>query len=206
SGRYRWQRKNTRPNPDGSLGTDLNRNYDSHRCESGSSQDPQSDTYCGPSPFSEPESKAVRDFIVARPNIRTMISYHTYDELILYPWSWGHEQISDGQALAAFQAMAQRMAQWTGYGPQQSADLYPSSGDTCDWAWAERKIFCFTFELTPKTMSQGGFYPGPGVIQPTFQKNLEPALYLADLADNPYRAAGGAAAAKAPLPRLFAAP
>ena len=206
TGRYQWWRKTRRPNGDGTFGTDPNRNYDSHWCESGSSRDPQSDTFCGPSAFSEVETRAMRDFILARPNLRTMISYHTFDELILWPYSWGSEQISDGQALAAFQAMGQKMAQMTGYGAQQSAELYPSSGDTCDWAWDARKIYCFTFELEPKTMSEGGFYPGAGAIQPTFQKNIEPALYLADIADNPYRAAAGVAEIKMPSLRLMSPP
>lgn len=207
TGKYQWWRKTRRPNGDGSFGTDPNRNYDSHWCESGSSRDPESDTFCGPSAFSETETRASRDFILAHPNIRTMISYHTFDELILWPYSWGSDQISDGQALSAFQAMGQKMAQWTGYGAQQSAVLYPSSGDTCDWAWDARKIFCFTFELSPKTMSEGGFYPGAAAIQPTFQKNLEPALYLAEIADNPYRAAAGIVDdVKAQPIRLFGTP
>jgi hypothetical protein len=34
----------------------------------------------------------------------------------------------------------------------------------------------------------GGFYPGQDAIQPTFDANLKPALYLIDLADDPHRA------------------
>ena len=33
----------------------------------------------------------------------------------------------------------------------------------------------------------GGFYPGAGVIQPVFQKNIEPFLYLIEYSDNPHR-------------------
>jgi len=91
--------------------------------------------------------------------------------------------------------MAAQMAQWTGYTGQQSSALYPSSGDTGDWAWEAHNIFAFTFELTPKRFSSGGFYPGPGAISTTFERNIQPALYLIDLADNPYRAGSGPAAA-----------
>lgn len=94
----------------------------------------------------------------------------------------------DGPALKAYRAMAGKMAQWTGYKPLQSADLYASSGDTCDWAWAERGVFCFTFELTPRSGSGGGFYPGAAVIAPTVAKNIPPVLYLIGLADDPLRA------------------
>lgn len=188
NGEYRWHRKNMRPNEDGSLGTDLNRNYDSHWGESGTSTNPGDDTYGGPKPFSEPESRAVKAFIEARPNLKVMVSYHTYSELILYPWSYTEQPLGDARALKAYVNMAQQMASWTGYTAKQSGDFYPSSGDTCDWAWEARKIFCFTFELTPKSWSGGGFYPGPSAIEPTVQKNIRPVLYLSGLADDPRRA------------------
>src|SRR3990172_6427507 len=90
--------------------------------------------------------------------------------------------------------MAQTMAQMTGYTPEQSSDLYIASGDTTDWSWGEKGIFSFTFELTPKfSWGGGGFYPGAGAIATTFQANIRPALYLIDLADDPYRAASSTA-------------
>lgn len=188
TGRYRMHRKNMRRNDDGTLGVDLNRNYGYMWGTGGSSANPRSDTYMGPEPFSEPESRAVRDFVVAHPNLKILLSYHTFSELILYPWGHKYDPIEDGRALAAYKAMAQTMAGMTGYTPEQSSDLYIASGDTTDWSWGERGIFSFTFELTPKSMWNGGFYPGAGVIDSTFAKNVEPALYLIGLADDPYRA------------------
>lgn len=191
TGNYKWHRKNMRKNADGSTGVDLNRNYDFRFGGEGASDSPGSDTYHGPSAFSEPESRAVRDFVSALPNLKMMVSYHTFSELILYPWGGVDEPIPDTRALNAFKAMAGRIGQWTGYKPQQSSDLYVATGDTCDWAWGSKGVFCFTFELTPKSQWEGGFYPGAGAVQSTFQKNIEPALYLIELADDPYRAAGG---------------
>ncbi len=118
------------------------------------------------------------------------MSYHTFSELILYPWGGLREPLSDGRALGAYKAMADTMAGWTGYRPMQSSGLYVATGDTCDWAWDELKMFCFTFELTPKSRWEGGFYPGAGAIATTFKKNVDPALYLIGLADDPYRAGG----------------
>ncbi len=191
SGNYRWQRKNMRKNEDGSLGVDLNRNYGFGWGGGGASKDPGSDTYRGPHAFSEPETQAVKNFVESHPNLKILLSYHTFSELILYPWGHTHSPIEDGKALAAYRAMAEKMAAMTGYTPQQSSELYIASGDTTDWAWGAKKIFAFTFELTPKGLDEGGFYPGAGAIEPTFQKNIAPALYLIDLADNPYRAAVG---------------
>jgi carboxypeptidase T len=189
-GKYRFQRKNMRDNGDGSLGVDLNRNYSYHWGEGGASPDPESDIYRGKAPFSEPETQAVKTFVEGRKdNLKILLSYHTFSELILYPWGHTHAPIEDDQALKAYVKMAKEMARMTGYKPEQSSDLYIASGDTTDWAWGAHKIFSFTFELTPKSMWGGGFYPGAGAIQTTLQNNIRPALYLMALADDPLRAA-----------------
>lgn len=190
-GKYHMHRKNMSKNGDGSTGVDLNRNYAWGWGGGGASPDPGDDTYRGPSAFSEPESRAVRDFVSARPNLKVMISYHTFSELILYPWGGSDAQIPDAKSLSAFKAMAGEMARMTGYTAEQSSDLYVATGDTCDWAWGEKGVFAFTFELTPKSMWDGGFYPGAGAVQRVFQANIRPALYLIDLSDDPLRATKG---------------
>ncbi len=196
-GKYHMHRKNMAKNADGTTGVDLNRNYSWGWGGGGASPDPSDDTYRGPSAFSEPESKAVKAFVDARPNLKVLLSYHTFSELILYPWGGSNDPIPDDKARGAFQTMAGEMAKMTGYTPEQSSDLYIATGDTCDWAWGEKHIFAFTFELTPKSMWDGGFYPGAGVVQRVFQANIRPALYLIDLSDDPYRATKG--------PSVFAA-
>jgi carboxypeptidase T len=197
-GRYHMHRKNMRDNGDGSFGVDLNRNYAWGWGGGGASGDPEDDTYRGPSAFSEPESRAVRDFVSARPNLKVLVSYHTFSELILYPWGGSDAEIADKDALRAFRAMAQEMAAMTGYRPMQSSDLYVATGDTCDWAWGEKGIFAFTFELTPKSMWDGGFYPGAAAVAKTVQANVAPALYMIDLADDPRRAGRAPAVAAVP--------
>lgn len=183
--RYKMWRKNRRDNG-GSYGVDLNRNYGYGWGTGGSSSRPSSDVYMGQEPFSEPETQAVKSFIEANDNIRILLSYHTFSELILYPWGGSDDQVG-GEDQEIFETMAGKMAEWTGYTPQQSADLYIASGDTCDWAYGEHNIYCFTFELSPRSMWGGGFYPGARAIDPTFEVNIEPALYLIDLSDNPRR-------------------
>src|SRR5690606_4396201 len=121
-------------------------------------------------------------------NARVLLSFHTYSELILYPWGHTYDPVDNKTDLAVFEKMATTMARWNKYTPQQSSDLYITSGDTTDWAYGEHGIFAFTFELSPKSMWDGGFYPGQKAIDPTFRDNLKPALYLLELADDPYRA------------------
>src|SRR5205823_5099758 len=62
----RLWRKNRRPNPDGSFGVDPNRNYGymwGTLNVPTSSQVPSDETYIGPSAFSEPEIRAIRDLV-----------------------------------------------------------------------------------------------------------------------------------------------
>ena len=135
TGKYRWHRKNTRVNPDKSLGVDLNRNYDSRWCQAGASHSPSADTYCGPSAFSEPETLTVKKFVEARKNLKTLMSYHSYSSLLLYPWAGKDTPLENADDLKVFLAMAKAMTGFTGYTPEQSSDLYVATGDTTDWAY-----------------------------------------------------------------------
>lgn len=187
SGDYKMWRKNRSKNSDGTYGVDLNRNYGYAWGTGGSSKNPNSETYMGTKAFSEPETQAVKKFVEANENTTILLSLHTYSQLILYPWGNTYDSIANTRDKQVHETMARKMATWNGYTPQQSSDLYIASGDTTDWAYGERKIISFTFELDPGQYGGGGFYPGAGVIKPVFEKNLEPMLYLLGYADNPYR-------------------
>lgn len=200
--RYKMWRKNRSQNSDGTMGVDLNRNYGYKWGTGGSSSSGSSDTYMGPKPFSEPETQAVKALVEKHQNVTMLLSFHTFSELILYPWGHTYDPIADARDRSVFETMAKTMSKWNGYAPQASSDLYIASGDTTDWAYAEHKIFAFTFELDPSSMWDGGFYPGQAIIPGVFAKNLQPCLYLIDAADNPYKVTEPAQAAfglKTPL-------
>lgn len=193
--KYHMHRKNMRDNGDGTFGVDLNRNYGWGWGGGGASTDPSDETYRGPKAFSEPETQAVKAFVDAHSNLKVLLSYHTFSELVLYPWGHTDSPIEDGQALKAYQTMAEEMGRMTGYTPEQSSALYIASGDLTDWSWGEHKIYSFTFEMTPKSMWDGGFYPGTAAIASSVQLNWRPMLYLIDLADDPTRVAKSPTAA-----------
>lgn len=188
-GDYKSWRKNRRTAQGRCDGVDLNRNYDYKWGQGGSSKDPCSEVYMGPSAFSEPETRAVKAFVEGHPNLKVLLTFHTFSELILYPWGYTYDQLQNAPDLKMFQAMANTMAGWNGYTAQPSSDLYITTGDTVDWAYGTLGIAAFTFELSPKNSwwGSGGFYPGADAIATTFAANLKPALYLIDLADNPHR-------------------
>jgi carboxypeptidase T len=187
-GRYKYWRKNRSRNSNGTFGVDLNRNYGYQWGTGGSSTNPNSETFMGTAPFSEPETQAIKKYIETHTNISILLSFHTFSELVLYPWGHSHNPIAEARDKAVHETMARKMASWNGYTPEQSSDLYIASGDLTDWSYGAQKVISFTFELDPNSNSgQGGFYPGQGVIQPVLQKNIEPCLYLLEYADNPYR-------------------
>jgi len=184
---YKYWRKNRRKNSNGTYGVDLNRNYGYKWGTGGSSKDPGDDTYMGEAPFSEPETQNIKKFVEDHLNAKILLSFHTYSELILYPWGGTYDPIANTKDLAVFEKMAKTMAGWNKYKPQQSSDLYIASGDTTDWAYGEHGIFAFTFELSPSQFGGGGFYPGASVIDKVFQDNIKPCLYMIELADDPYK-------------------
>jgi len=65
-------------------GVDLNRNYDFNWNADGD-PDPRSWHYRGPYPFSESETKAIRD-LTFREKFVFHLDFHSYGEVILYPW------------------------------------------------------------------------------------------------------------------------
>ncbi|CAH2044948.1 unnamed protein product, partial [Iphiclides podalirius] len=82
----RLWRKNRRPLETGE-GVDLNRNFPHSFGKYDASNDPKDDNYCGPEPFSEPESKALSDFILAkRDRLKFYISFHAYGQKIITPY------------------------------------------------------------------------------------------------------------------------
>jgi carboxypeptidase T len=188
TGSYKMWRKNRTRNSDGSYGVDLNRNYDHQFGTVGSSSNPRSEVYHGQKGFSEPETRAIRDFLISNSNVSIVQSYHTFSELILYPWGYTNTPIANAPDFKLHKTMADEMAKWNGYTVQQSSELYLTSGDTCDWAYGALGVVCFTFELDPKSQWDGGFYPGQDMIEVVFRKNWQPALYLLENAASPYRA------------------
>src|SRR5262249_59738326 len=106
----RLWRKNRRANADGSRGVDPNRNYGymwGTLNTNTSSRVPSDETYCGPRAFSEPETRAVRD-LIAQQLFRGVITYHSYSQLILWPWGYTRTAIGDRGDRESLSRLAQR--------------------------------------------------------------------------------------------------
>ncbi|MFJ9864431.1 M14 family metallopeptidase [Streptomyces sp. NPDC101165] len=203
TGSYRSWRKNRQPNSGSSyVGTDLNRNWDyKWGCCGGSSGSKSSETYRGSAAESAPEVKVVSDFVRSRvvggkQQIKAGIDFHTYSELVLWPFGYTYSDTATGMTAddaAAFKAVGQKMAASNGYTPEQSSDLYITDGSIDDYLWGVHKIFDYTFEMYPTSSSGGGFYPPDEVIERETSRNKDAVLQLLENADCMYRAIGKAA-------------
>ncbi|WP_372366471.1 M14 family metallopeptidase [Candidatus Uabimicrobium sp. HlEnr_7] len=157
-------------------GVDLNRNYGPMKYwnypNSGSSTSPWSQTYRGPSPFSEAETKVVRDFVLDHTNIRTCLNYHSYSDLLIYPLG-----IKDQIAHNYYRGMASRMTQQNGYriGTAEYL-LYAVRGVSDDW-FDEVGVFAMTPEVGG---SSDGFWPGPSRMVELTEENIEANLQIAE--------------------------
>ncbi|MBT7311106.1 hypothetical protein HN843_05045, partial [bacterium] len=172
-------RKNRRNNG-GSYGVDPNRNYPYEWGGSGSSPDPTSETYRGPSPGSEPCIQSLMSFINSQEFV-THNSSHTYSNLTLYPWGYTSTDTPDG---STFVTMGEMMTMYNGYEPGQPPELlYGVNGGANDWVYGAQdehnKCFSFCNEIGSYS---DGFWPEDSRRQALFDENVWPAIYLMQVA------------------------
>jgi len=190
-------RKNRHYFPEtGTYGVDLNRNYGGSSngdpvgmwgslASDSVTHYPSSSIYCGPSPGSEVEVAAIKNLIINNP-IHCGITYHTYGELVMWPWGYADQRAPHDSLLSLVgQNIASLIGRQSGtgtYTPTQASGLYPTTGDTCDWAYGygnyvlARPLFFYTIEAC------SSFHPDSSYLEVITSENLEGALYLIDQA------------------------
>lgn len=177
----RMWRKNRRNNGGGEFGVDLNRNYSVGWGGEGSSGRTGSETYRGTAPFSEPESQVMRDYQLALPNFQGFIDIHSYGQLILQPYGYTSQLPPDHNTFQTIGANMETVMEslygksWT-HGPTYTT-IYPASGVTLDWAYAEAGAWGLSFEL--RDTGQYGFLLPASQIIPSSQECFEGAMVLA---------------------------
>ncbi len=184
----RMWRKNRRDNGDGTFGVDLNRNWGYQWGGQGASSATNDETYRGPSAFSEPETRVLRDFIIANPRLKAHIDFHSYSQLILSPYGYTSTlppdnalfNLLNGEIEAATEALY-----GTAYtaGPTYTT-IYPASGVSSDWTYGARGMLGWGWEL--RDTGQNGFTLPPAQIIPTGQETFQGALVLTEYVAYPF--------------------
>lgn len=148
-----WRKTRSNPGRGRCAGVDLNRNFGFKWGGKGSSGKQCSEVYRGPRAFSEPESRAVRDFIMARRSrIKLYLTLHSYGQMVLYPWGYDSQAVaSDRAALQSLgQVAAKAMGRQYEVGPAATVN-YEAAGASDDWAKGGAGIqYSYTVELPDK--------------------------------------------------------
>ncbi|NXY39724.1 CBPA1 Carboxypeptidase, partial [Pomatorhinus ruficollis] len=190
-----------------------NRNWDAGFGGAGSSSNPCSETYHGPHPHSEKEVKAIVDFIRAHGNVKSVISIHSYSQMLLFPYGYRRAPAPDYQEmnelakkavndLAAvfgtkytYGSIANTICECPSLIPQQipwqrfpiwaplPADM--AGGTTVDWAYDNGVKYSFTLEL--RDSGRYGFLLPSSQIIPTATETW-PALLdiMVHVLEHPY--------------------
>jgi hypothetical protein len=187
----RMWRKNRNPNgrqySEQCKGVDLNRNFDFYWTGKGSSSNPCKEIYRGESPFSEPETQAVRDFILTHTSeLDGFITLHSYSQIWMYPF--GHDYNSYPPDVNDMRELALRATNKleTFYGTHYIVDtganaLYPASGGSDDWSKGKAGIkFVYLVELRPNDYSVHGFLLPENQIIPTGKETYAGLTVIAD--------------------------
>jgi hypothetical protein len=195
----RLWRKTRSPQSGGAIGVDMNRNHSVAwgLDNQGSSPDPTSDIFRGPTPASEVEIKNIEAWHLAHPPV-VALSYHTYSGLLLYPRGSAYG------ALAADRPVYEALAGTTfksavidhvqlsprgAYQPGPGWILYTTNGEYTDFAAERTPALSFTTELTSgytgSTYYGFEFPDDDAQVDRVFQDNLPFALDLLDAASNP---------------------
>lgn len=193
----RLWRKNLRDNNgngqvDGGDGVDLNRNYP-YRWgydEEGSAGEESDDTYRGPSPASEPETRANMD-LVERIKPAFSVSYHSYGPLLLYPQGWQVQTPTADDPIYMKLTGTDAKPAVKGFDPDLAAELYTTNGEFTDWAHLERGSLAWTPELEEGCDGCGFVFPDDEqLVQRQFRINRSFAVDLARSAADPANPSG----------------
>ncbi|GAB2963138.1 M14 family zinc carboxypeptidase [Saccharothrix stipae] len=145
------------------FGVDLNRNYGVNWGGSGSSGLRTKEDYRGTGPFSEPETRNVRDLVSAH-QVTGLVSVHTHAALTLRPPYQRATSATADEPLYA--RVGEAMAAANGYPSVPGGDLYEASGTVVEWSYYTTGGLGFDVELggdrshDPFPTAVVGPYPG----------------------------------------------
>ncbi len=122
----------------------------------------------GDYPFSEPEMKALAEFVYSHPSIFAALGFHCGTNAILSPPSSGSETDLDPADREVFRQLSERAAELTGFGPLATIDYRnpkePSlslKGHSGDWGYKHMGLYHYEIEL-------GNIYNAAGVTAEEF--------------------------------------
>ncbi len=128
-------------------GLDFNRNFPYE-------WKPENEQYgAGPYPASEPEIRALVDFVTKNTNINIVLTFHTFGRVLLRPYSTRADETMHQDDLWVFKKMGARGTQFSGYrnvSTFHDFTAHPKKvtyGAFDDWMYDQMGAYSFTVEL-----------------------------------------------------------
>ena len=170
-----------------SLGVDLNRNYPFYNNITKSFKyRPCGQEYMGEYPFSEPETKNIKNFVDTHPDIKIVFNYHTFGNLYITPINYLSKNSSEillKKNYSFFYSIYQEFQREANFpinhlfGNADSTIKYKAFGEATDWYLISKKILSFSPELGNGDKNSETYYPNRSITFDIMKKNLKPALY-----------------------------
>ncbi|XP_058126454.1 zinc carboxypeptidase A 1-like [Anopheles coustani] len=162
-------------------GADPNRNWGYNFMQGGASNVPCSDTFAGPSAFSEVETLQLSNFIATLDNMSTYLSFHAYSQLLLIPYGHTTARLDNyDEAIAigtkAINKLQERYGTTYKIGNIAEA-IYVASGGSIDWVKGVlRTPLVYCYEL--RDLGRYGFVLPPDQIIPTAEETLDSIIVI----------------------------
>jgi N-acetylneuraminic acid mutarotase len=181
-----WRKNRNNTSPRTGPGVDLNRNYGYKwgYDGSGSSGTPSSETYRGPSRFSEPETQACSLFQHTH-KFRTEMDFHTYGRYNLYSYGYRNRMPIDSLPIKEAGETLRTNNGYTATGTIYRT-LYAVNGGSTDWESADtlQGIKFYTYSFSTE-MGTTDFYYGssdPTYVAAEVALNIPNCYYLTRIA------------------------
>jgi hypothetical protein len=135
--------------------------------------------------FSTTETIAIKT-LVEEHNFVIALNFHTYGDVIYWPWMWTLELPPDEELY--FQ-LAKGMSNFNGYGYRNMSERAqsefsrhpPVDGDSNDWMYGKHNILAYTIEIGTQ------FIPPASEIPDICRLHLGANLYIVEVAENPWQ-------------------
>lgn len=182
---FDYVRKNMRPLQGcsgNSIGVDLNRNYDykwgldnigstNRKCE---------EDYRGESAFSEPETQAVRDFVIStNTNIKITINFHTWGNLFIIPYNYDNRNNHELIGTPIYKMYedirdSKTLPEGILFGNGMQTIKYTANGDATDWMSKQNGgVVSISPELGTKDHHTDKFFPDQKYVKDIIEQNYK---------------------------------
>lgn len=161
-------------------GVDLNRNYGYHYGETRDDLNPCSETYRGPTSFSEPETRAIRNLIEKEKTIASAMNFHCYGNIWIHPFNYmttAHKYPINAykDIINFYEEFKHEVAKVSkaDYGNAIETVDYSTDGEGSDWMLGEYKIVAFSPELGSFNNLANTFFLPKDLISEVINENYK---------------------------------